>query len=355
MIGFFTEYPYLAAALRAVIVFSVLMSVVPLLVYFERRICAWIQDRIGPNRVGPLGLLQPLADVIKLLFKEDLTPDGIDRWIYTLAPALVFVPAMVAFAVIPVGMDLQVADLDIGVVFLITIGSFGVYGLAFGGWASNNKFSLLGGLRASAQMISYEVALGLALISAIMMSESLNLDTIVRDQWSPGLVGFLQWNIFQQPVAALILMVSAFAETNRLPFDLPECESELVGGFHTEYSSMKFAMFFLGEYIAMVTMSALVVTLFLGGWHVPFLDLTAEVTVTGIALSVLIFSAKVAALLFLFIWVRWTLPRFRYDQLMRLGWKVFIPLALGNICLTALGRVYHWNWLIPLPFVGNAQ
>ncbi len=233
-----STHPYFAAALRALLVFAVLMNIVPLLVYFERRICAWIQDRIGPNRVGPLGLLQPIADVIKLLFKEDITPNGIDRWIYTLAPVLVFIPSMLAFAVIPVGMGLQVAHLNVGVIFLLTVASFSIYGLAFGGWASNNKYSLLGGLRASAQMISYEVALSLALISALMMSQSVDLNVIVRDQWRAGVTGILQWNLFQQPIAAMIFLVATFAETNRLPFDLAECEAELVGGYHTEYSGL---------------------------------------------------------------------------------------------------------------------
>ena len=336
-------------SITAVLVFGGLIHIVPGLIYFERRISAWIQDRIGPNRVGPVGVLQPVADAIKLIFKEDVTPEGINRAIYTLAPVLVYAPAILAFTVIPVGIDLQVANFSVGVIFLLTIGGFSVYGLAFGGWASNNKYSLLGGLRASAQMVSYEVALILSVIAILMTAESVDLNAIVRSQWAPGTLGFLGWNLFQQPIAFVIFFIAAFAETNRLPFDLPECEAELIGGYHTEYSSLKFATFFLGEYVAMVTMSGLLVTLFLGGWSLPWVEIPALPLTADIALSVLIFLGKLAFLLFVYIWVRWTLPRFRYDQLMGIGWKVLIPLALVNLALTALGGIFDWNWLIPLP------
>jgi NADH-quinone oxidoreductase subunit H len=312
-----------------VIVFGGLMSLAPVLVLGERRISAFIQNRLGPNRVGPMGLLQPLADVIKLLFKEEIYPQGIEKGLYFLAPALAFIPAAFAFTTIPVGRGIQIADMNIGVLFVITATSLGVYGISLGGWASNNKFSLLGGLRSNAQVISYEIAMGLALISILMLSGSLHFQTIVENQ-----VGILNWNIWKQPIAFIIFFIAAFAENNRLPFDLPECESELVGGYHTEYSSMKFAMFFLGEYIAMITMSALLVSLFLGGWD-PGFELPD--TLMGTAISVLTFVFKVLVILFVYIWVRWTLPRFRYDQLMRLGWKVLIPLALINIVLTAIG------------------
>jgi len=342
-------YPILIAILKALIIFAVLLQIVPLLVYFERRISAWIQDRIGPNRVGPVGLLQPLADVIKLAFKEDLTPQGADKWIYRLAPVLVYAPAVLAFTVIPVGIDLQVATFDIGVIFLFTISGFSVYGLAFGGWASNNKYSLLGGLRASAQMISYEVAMGLSIIAILMTADTVDLNEIVRQQWGAGTLGLLEWNLFQQPIAAVVFMIAAFAETNRLPFDLAECEAELIGGFHTEYTGLKFATFFMGEYVAMITMSGLMITLFLGGWSVPWIEIPTEPSVVDVALSVGFFTIKLFALLFFYIWTRWTLPRFRYDQLMRIGWKVFIPVSLANIGLTAIAGVLGWKWLIPLP------
>ncbi|MGE4619393.1 MAG: NADH-quinone oxidoreductase subunit NuoH [Planctomycetota bacterium] len=343
-------WPYIFAVLRAVIIFGVVLQVVPALVYFERRISAWIQDRIGPNRVGPIGVLQPLADVIKLAFKEDLTPQGSDKWIYRLAPVIVYAPAILAFSVIPVGQDLQVASFGVGVIFLLTVSGFSVYGLAFGGWASNNKYSLLGGLRASAQMISYEVALGLSIIAILMTAQTVDLNEIVRQQWGATTLGLIQWNLFQQPIAAVIFLIAAFAETNRLPFDLAECEAELIGGFHTEYSGLKFATFFMGEYIAMITMSGLMVTMFLGGWSLPWVEISTSPTIGDIALSVGIFSGKVIALLFFYIWVRWTLPRFRYDQLMNIGWKVFIPLSLINLALTAVSGVLGWNWLIPLPW-----
>ncbi len=338
-----TPYPLLDASIRALGVFGVLMSIVPLLIYVERKVCAWIQDRYGPNRVGPFGLLQPLADVIKLLLKEDLRPEGADRWIYTLAPFLVFVPSMLAFAVIPFGMGLQVSNVSLGVIYLITIGGLSVYGIAFGGWASNNKYSMLGGLRSSAQMISYEIALGLSLLPVIMLAESVMPQEIVVDQSGGALGGLLSWNAFRQPFMFLVFAVSAFAETNRLPFDLPECESELVGGYHTEYSSMKFALFFLGEYVAMMTMSALLVTLFLGGWTCPGVEIPETPNGLFVAFSAAVFLLKFGLILFLFIWVRWTLPRFRYDQLMRLGWKVFIPLALANVVVTGF-CIVKWGW-----------
>ena len=355
-----TSYPYLESILRAVVVFGALLQIVPALIYFERKLSAWMQNRIGPNRVGPAGLLQPLADAVKLMLKEDVRPDGTDRFIYTAAPFLVYAPAMLSFVVIPVGCGLQIADLNVGIVYLLTVGSLGVYGLAFGGWASNNKYSLLGGLRSSAQMISYEIALGLSILPVVMMASSVHLQDMVwiqtengflRDfvihffpsQAEPGAItSFLSWNVFRQPLAAGIFLIAAFAETNRLPFDFPEAESELVGGYHTEYSSMKFALFFLGEYVALMTMSALMVTLFLGGWTFPGLAISADTAVTGgqVALSALAFFLKLTFMMFFYIWVRWTIPRFRYDQLMSLGWKCFIPLALANITVTAAITIF---------------
>ena len=315
-------------ALRAVLIFGGIMTLVPMLVLAERRIAAVIQNRIGPNRVGPLGLLQPLADVIKLLFKEDITPNRADKILFSLAPFLAFAPAAIAFVAIPVGKDLQVADLSVGVLYVLAITSLGVYGISFGGWASNSKYSLLGGIRSSAQIISYEIAMGLAIVSVLMVAGNIRLGSIVEWQAEHG------WIIFYQPVAFMIFLVAAFAENNRLPFDMAECEAELVGGFHTEYSGMKFGMYFLGEYLAMIVMSSLAVTLFLGGWDPVFFDLPDGAA--GTAVSVLCFVLKLLAVLFFYIWVRWTLPRFRYDQLMKLGWKALIPLALLNIVLTGI-------------------
>ena len=318
----------LMGAVRAVAIFGGIMTLAPMLVMAERRICAAIQNRVGPNRVGPMGLLQPLADVIKLLFKEEIIPDRADRTLFSLAPLLAFAPAAISFVAIPVGRDLQVADLNVGVLYVLAITSLGVYGISFGGWASNSKYSLLGGIRSSAQIISYEIAMGLAIVSVLMISGNVHLGSIVEWQAENG------WIIFYQPLAFIIFLVAAFAENNRLPFDMAECESELVGGFHTEYTGMKFGMFFLGEYIAMIVMSALLVTLFLGGWDPVFFELPEGAA--GTAISVLCFTVKLLAVLFLYIWVRWTLPRFRYDQLMKLGWKAFVPLALLNIVLTGI-------------------
>ena len=315
-------------AVRAVAIFGGIMTLAPMLVMAARRICAAIQNRVGPNRVGPMGLLQPLADVIKLLFKEEIIPDRADRTLFSLAPLLAFAPAAISFVAIPVGRDLQVADLNVGVLYVLAITSLGVYGISFGGWASNSKYSLLGGIRSSAQIISYEIAMGLAIVSVLMISGNVHLGSIVEWQAENG------WIIFYQPLAFIIFLVAAFAENNRLPFDMAECESELVGGFHTEYTGMKFGMFFLGEYIAMIVMSSLLVTLFLGGWDPVFFDLPEGAA--GTAISVLCFTVKLLAVLFLYIWVRWTLPRFRYDQLMKLGLKAFVPLALLNIVLTGI-------------------
>jgi len=327
---------FLYDAIRVAAIFGAAMSLVPILVLAERRVAAFIQNRVGPNRVGPQGVMQPLADVVKLLFKEEIVPERADRVLYTLGPFLAFAPVALAFACMPVGRaptpdagSLQIADLSVGVLFVLAVGSLGVYGISFGGWASNNKFSLLGGIRSSAQIISYEIAMGLAIVSVLMVSRDVHLGKIVASQQ-----GILSWNVWYQPLAFLIFLVAALAENNRLPFDLPECDAELVGGFHTEYSSMKFALYFLGEYLAMVVMAALLVTLFLGGWDPGFFELPDGWL--GTAVSVLAFSIKLCAVLLLYIQVRWTLPRFRYDQLMSLGWKALIPLAIANIVVTGV-------------------
>ncbi|HIC74687.1 MAG TPA: NADH-quinone oxidoreductase subunit NuoH [Candidatus Marinimicrobia bacterium] len=324
---------------KALFVFAAIMLTVMAMTLAERRVSAFMQNRLGPNRVGPKGLLQPLADGIKFLMKEDVIPDGVDKPIFLLAPVMLLVPALMTFAIIPFGSELhlfgreiqlQVADINIGILYILALTSVGVYGIVLAGWSSNSKYPLLGGLRSSAQLISYELAMGLAIISIVLLAGSLRLNDIITQQQGH----FLSWNVFKQPLAFLIFVVATYAETNRLPFDLTEAEQELVGGYHTEYSSMKFAMFFTAEYANMVTAAALTVTLFFGGWDVPLLNETS-IGVLGAILSVLSFVLKTAFFLFLFIWVRWTFPRFRYDQLMKLGWKVMLPLALINIFVTA--------------------
>ena len=324
---------------KVLVVFGATMFAVLVMIYAERRVSAFMQGRIGPNRVGPQGLLQPIADGIKFFMKEDIIPSGVDKPIFIFAPAILLIPALMTFAVIPFGSDiilfgrqipLQVADVNVGILYVLALTSIGVYGIILAGWSSNSKYSLLGGLRSSAQLISYELAMGLAVVSIILLSGSLKLNDIVADQQGY----FFSWNIFKQPLAFIIFLVAVYAETNRLPFDLSEAEQELVGGYHTEYSSMKFAMFFMAEYANMVTAAALTVTLFFGGWDFPLVN-EASLGIWGVALSVLSFILKMGFFLFLFIWVRWTFPRFRYDQLMKLGWKVLLPLALFNIFITA--------------------
>ncbi len=312
------------------------------MIWSERRVSGWIQDRLGPNRVGPQGLLQPIADGIKFLFKEDLIPNHVDKPLYVLAPAMLLIPAMIAIAVVPFGssitiagidIPLQIADINIGILYILAITSLGVYGVVIGAWASNNKYSLLGGLRSSAQMISYELTLGLAIIGVLMLSESLSLRTIAEQQGS----NLWEWNFMIHFPAFLAFTTAMFAETNRLPFDLAEAEQELVAGYHTEYSSMKFAIFFMAEYMNMIVGSAVVVTLFLGGWHFFGLENVGGPFWSGV-ISFAIFFIKTGIFLFVFIWVRWTLPRFRYDQLMNFGWKFLLPVALTSIVVT--GTLY---------------
>lgn len=327
----------LLTLVKIFIVFNAVMAVVTYLVWVERRVSAFMQDRLGPNRVGPYGLLQPLADALKFIFKEDLIPAQVIRPVFILAPALSLIPALITFAVIPFGgtlslfgqeIPLIITDVNIGVLYVLAISSLGVYGVVLAGWASNNKYSLLGGLRSAAQMISYELSLGLSLVGVLLLTGSLSLWEVVYAQYG-------MWNIVKQPLAFFIFLVAMFAETNRLPFDLPECETELVAGYHTEYSAMKFAMFFMAEYANMVTASALAVTLFFGGWQIPLVSTPQPSSLWLSVLEALAFAVKVGVFLFLFVWVRWTVPRFRYDQLMALGWKVLLPLALLNIFVTA--------------------
>ena len=332
--------------IKIVVMIGALLGAVAYLVLAERKVSAFIQNRLGPNRVGPWGLLQPMADGLKFLFKEDIIPGHVNRLIYLAAPPAILVPALMAFAVVPVGdtiplfgrnIQLQVANVNIGVLYLLALASLGVYGIVLGGWASNNKYALLGGIRASAQMISYELSLGLSLIGVLMVAGSLRLGDIVDIQANDTLLGFLpRWNVFTQPLAFLLFTVSAFAEANRLPFDLPESEQELVAGYHSEYSSMKFAMFFMAEYASMITASAVIATLFFGGWHVPWLISSGDQSLYASVLKILAFVVKTGFFMFLFLWVRWTLPRFRYDQVMWLGWKIMLPLAILNVLVTGL-------------------
>ncbi len=341
-----TEF-IITSAVKAFVVFFVVLNTVPLLVYLERRVSAFIQDRIGPNRVGPLGILQPLADALKFIFKEDIVPPHANRWLYILAPAFAVIPALMTMAVVPFGhvltvggreIPLIVADVNVGILFVFALTSLGVYGIVLAGWASNNKYSLLGGLRSSAQMISYELSMGLSVIGVLMLSGSLRLTDVVMDQsgW--------YWYVVKQPIGAIVFLIASYAETNRLPFDLPEAETELVAGYHTEYSAMKFALFFMAEYAAMITASALTVTLFFGGWQLPYyLEWGRSLpTLVRELIPIGVFTFKTGFFLFLFIWVRWTFPRFRYDQLMSFGWKVLLPLALLNVFLTGVFMLLGW-------------
>jgi NADH-quinone oxidoreductase subunit H len=332
------------ALIKIALVLFVVLTAVSYTVLLERWVCAWVQDRVGPNRVGPFGLFQPLADVIKLLLKEDIEPLMAQGWFHWIAPVISIGVAFSVLAVIPFGHTLAIGDsiipltiasnINVGVLFIIALTSVGVYGITLAGWSSGSKYSLLGGLRSSAQMISYELTLGLGLLSVVMLTGSLDLNAIINSQAS-GL-----WNIIRAPIGFLLFLVSSFAETNRQPFDLPEAEPELVGGYHTEYSSMKFALFFLAEYANIITASSVITVLFLGGWHVPFVDSFGLSPMLMTIVGLLAFALKVVGLLFVFIWVRWSIPRFRYDQLMNLGWKVLLPLGILNIVLTAFEKMY---------------
>jgi NADH-quinone oxidoreductase subunit H len=333
-----------------VALFLLALSVAAYSTWAERKVAAIMQDRIGPNKAGPFGLLQPLADGGKFFFKEDFTPDNAERFLFVLGPSIVMFLSLLTGAVIPWGkslniagqsFDLQVANIDIGVLYIMGLASISVYGMMIGGWASNNKYSLIGAIRASSQMISYELAMGLSLLAVIMTSGSLDLGKIASDQstgklWSLFEIDGMNWNIFYQPVAFIIFLIAALAETNRHPFDLPECESELVTGYSTEYSSMKLGLYLFGEYVNMFISNALIVTLFFGGYNYPGINWVGENFGENIAgiLSIVAFLMKVFFGIFLFMWIRWTIPRFRYDQLMHLGWKKLIPFALINLLIT---------------------
>lgn len=338
--------PYIHSVLVIVaitIAFLVIMLLVAATVLAERRVLAFIQGRVGPNRVGYGGVLQPFADFIKTMMKEDLVPDQSTRFVFLLAPMIAVVTAIMAIIVYPFGpsvtfpfigtIQLVIARFDVALLYVLGVTSVGVYGIALAGWSSNNKYSLMGGLRSSAQMISYELALGLSLIGVILISGTLDIYNIVEQQ--SGWYG-MQWNIIYQPLGFILYLIAAIAETNRVPFDLPEAETELVAGFHTEYSSIKFLLFFNAEYINMITVSMLATTLFLGGWNVPFAEsLFGRGTLLFAFVGVLGFFVKIAFFLFLYIWLRGTLPRFRFDQLMDFGWKFLMPVAILNIILTA--------------------
>ena len=318
--------------------FFMLLNSAAVMVYFERKIAAWVQQRYGPHYVGPAGMLQPIADIVKLMFKEELRPKAADSFLFYLAPILCATAAFAAFSVVPFGAEttffglldkpigLEVTDVNVAVLVIFAITSMGVYGIVLAGWASNSKYSLLGGLRSSAQMISYELSYGMSLAAIIMLAGTMSLRGIV-DAQAGYWFGFIpKWYVFIQPLGFFIFMTAGVAETNRAPFDFPEAEQELVAGYHTEYSSMSFALFFMAEYINMVTVSAVATDLFLGGWHGPFLP---------DYLGWIWFLVKIAALLFFYIWMRWTLPRYRYDQLMEFGWKWLLPLAVVNLLVTA--------------------
>ncbi len=337
------------SAVKIAVVFAVVMTFVAYAVLVERKVSAFIQDRVGPNRTAPplalkipvlgrllqsWGMFQPMADGLKFMLKEDFTPSYVRKVYFWLAPAITVIPAFLTLCVIPFGSNLGdqkmvIADLDVGILYTFGIVSLGVYGIVLAGYASNSKYPFLGGIRSSAQMISYEIAMGMSVVTLFMIVGDLNLSRVIQWQADHG------WLVLYQPVSFVVFLVAAFAETNRLPFDLPESETELVGGYHTEYSSMKFALFFLGEYANMIASSAMMVTLFFGGWSLPFLGAPAKGLLGGLV-HIGVFVAKMIVLMVVFIWVRWMLPRFRYDQLMDLGWRRFIPLALANIVVTAL-------------------
>ena len=337
------------SVLKTSVLLGIVLTMVAYSVWAERKVSAFIQDRVGPNRVGWSGLIQPVADGVKLLLKENFVPAGVNKFYFTIAPSLAMVPAILVLAVLPFGSSLfgvpmVIADLQIGVLWVFAVSSLGVYGIVLAGWSSNSKYPFLGGIRSSSQMISYELSLGLSVIPVFMITGTLNLPEIVQFQVTNGWMVFpfsmqgfsleklLLW--IPMAVSFVVFMVAMFAETNRLPFDLPEAEQELIGGYHTEYSSMRFALFFLGEYAAMIAGAGVIVTLFLGGWSLPFVPDGGQGWVWGL-INIGTFLGKIAAIIFFFLWVRWTLPRFRFDQLMKLGWYAFFEIALVNIFLTA--------------------
>lgn len=355
-----TAFPFIVISVGILIGFQMVLMIVAYTVLAERKVLGWMQGRIGPNRVGPWGVLQPFADLLKFIFKEDLTPDKSTKFIYFLAPMVALVCALMPIVVYPFGptittvdwtflpfglgegvraLPLVIARIDVGVLYVLGITSVGVYGIALAGWSSNSKYSLMGGLRSSAQMISYELAMGASVIGVVLLAGTLDLSGIIQAQSTST----FKWYIIPQFVGFVVFLIAAFAETNRVPFDLPEAETELVAGFHTEYSALKFALFFMAEYVNMFTVSMMCTVLFLGGWYVPGLSRVFEVgSIPYAVVSHAAFIAKICAFLFLFIWVRGTLPRFRFDQLMNFGWKFLLPVALANVIVTIV-VVYFLN------------
>jgi NADH-quinone oxidoreductase subunit H len=334
-----------------VVVFAISLLIALYSTYAERKVAAFFQDRLGPNRAGPFGIFQPFADGAKMFLKEEIIPTNASAFLFIVGPSLAIMTACIGSAVIPWGqtivvgstsIPLQVTDINVGILYIFGVVSLGVYGVMIGGWASNNKYSLLGAIRAASQNISYEIAMGLSIIALIMVTQTLSLKEIAEGQHGFWAHGWFTWNFFKQPLGFLIFIVCAFAETNRTPFDLPECETELVGGYHTEYSSMKLGFFLFSEYINMFVSSAVMSTLFFGGFNYPFMDVVNSHlgTLWGPIIGVVVLFAKIFFFIFFFMWVRWTIPRFRYDQLMDLGWKVLIPLAIANIVLTGLWIIF---------------
>ena len=345
----------LITLLTITVVVGAIPGVCNYLILLERKLSAWMQDRIGPNRVGPMGLFQPVADGIKLLLKEEVIPSHVDRVLFVLAPAISVFTAMMAFAVVPFGPVNDPAgpsfirfiiapNVDIGLVFIFAITSLAVYGIVLGGWASNNKYSALGALRASAQVVSYEIPLGMSVLGIVLLSGSLNLEEIMKQQTDGGI---MNWNIWFQPLAALMFFTASLAEANRLPFDLAECEQELIGGWHTEYSALKWALFFLGEYTHMITISFMTSILFFGGWNFPFIATPESVYVGAWLVKLLVLMTKAFFFICVIIMLRWTIPRFRFDQLMELAWKVMIPLSLANLVMVMFCRHFEFSrwWL----------
>jgi NADH-quinone oxidoreductase subunit H len=326
---------FIIPLLQIAVLINAVLVAVTFLVLMERKVIAWAQSRLGPMRVGPYGILQAIVDPIKLILKEDITPAKADKWVFTIAPIMSLAPALIVFAVIPFGPEelFYVADINLGLLFVVSVTSIGVYGIILGGWASNSKYPLLASLRASAQLISYEIAVTMTLVSVILTSGTLSLIGIVEAQHEQGV-----WFAFIQPVALVLMFIGGLAETNRVPFDLPEAETELTGGFHTEYSGMRFALFFLAEYANIIVISAITVIMFLGGWMRPFPNIEA-LSFLDLIPAWIWFISKIFLFLYVFIWIRATLPRYRYDQLMALGWKVLIPIAIANLVITGIVKV----------------
>ena len=328
------------------LLFLISLGVAAYQTYFERKLAAWIQDRVGPDRAGPFGILQPIADGVKMFLKEDFIPAKADKWLFIIGPGISMFTALITSSVIPWGtnlnlfgrdISLQVADFNIGILFVFGVVSIGVYGIMIGGWASNNKYSLYGAIRASSQMISYELAMGISAITIVMLTGSLSLNDIVQSQHG------MNWNIFYQPLAFFIFFITSLAELNRAPFDLPECESELIGGYHTEYSSMKLGLYLFSEYTSMFVSSAIMAVMFFGGYNFPGMDAFSGNTLA--ILSIASFALKIFLIIFVIMWIRWTIPRFRFDQLMHLGWKVLIPVAIVNMLITGLVVAWNSGWM----------